>query len=98
MLWLDVQGQKITCEKRGEDRYGCIIAVCHAGGVGLSWNMVKLGWVLAYRRYSSDYVEAEAQAKKLRSGLWKWRFTPPWKWRAMMKKPLNDPDTLPGKN
>ena len=43
--------------------------------------MVRNGWALAYRRYSTDYVDAEAVAEKARAGMWRGEFEKPWKWR-----------------
>jgi len=37
--------------------------------------------VLAYRRYSLDYVDEEADAQAARRGLWAGEFVKPWEWR-----------------
>ena len=59
------------------------MALCKATGVDLSWNMVHTGWALANHDYGRRYYgRIEASAKKRRAGLWRGRFTPPWKWRA----------------
>ncbi len=47
----------VTCETRGKDRFGRWLAVCFAGGFSINRNMVYTGWALAYRRYSTDYVD-----------------------------------------
>ena len=44
-------------------------------------NMVLTGWVLAYRRYSTDYVGTEDKAREAKRGMWKGKFVPPWEWR-----------------
>jgi len=36
---------------------------------------------LAYRQYSTDYVDAEGKAKANQSGTWFGEFVPPWQWR-----------------
>ncbi len=36
---------------------------------------------LAYRRYSLDYVETEADARAARRGIWAGEFVKPWEWR-----------------
>ena len=77
MLELDTKNQEVVCVPRGKDRYGRTLAVCHAGGVDLGWDMVRLGWALAYRRYSMDYVADEKTAKVARKGLWRGEFVPP---------------------
>jgi endonuclease YncB( thermonuclease family) len=37
--------------------------------------------VLAYRRYSADYVAAEEIAQSRQTGLWQGEFVPSWEWR-----------------
>ncbi len=43
--------------------------------------MVSQGWALAYRRYSLDYVDQEADARAARRGIWASQFVKPWEWR-----------------
>ena len=43
--------------------------------------MVSQGWALAYRRYSLDYVDEEAEAQAARRGIWAGEFVKPWEWR-----------------
>ncbi len=38
-------------------------------------------YILAYRRYSLDYVEEEAEAQAARRGIWASEFVKPWEWR-----------------
>ncbi len=64
------------------DRYGRILAVCWIDGVDVGYLMVRSGWALAYRKYSTDYVEAEEKAKEEKLGMWAGEFTEPWEWRA----------------
>ena len=71
----------ITCKGDERDRYGRLIAVCYAGPYDLNAKMVRQGWALAYRRYSMDYVDAEAAAKEAGAGMWRGKFVLPWEWR-----------------
>ncbi len=74
----------VTCLERDRDRYGRVVAICYAGGVGgpdLARWMVSRGWALAYRQYSTTYVPEEEQAQAGRKGLWRGEFVPPWEWR-----------------
>ena len=71
----------ITCKGDERDRYGRLIAVCYAGPYDLNAMIVQRGWALAYRRYSMDYVDEEADAKVHKEGLWRGEFVPPWEWR-----------------
>jgi endonuclease YncB( thermonuclease family) len=53
-----VGARPIACQRRDVDRYGRIVAVCSvAGGDTNAW-MVRQGWALAYRHYSTAYVAA----------------------------------------
>lgn len=71
----------VRCETFQRDRYGRIIAVCRQGQTDLNRWMVRNGWAVAYRRYSTDYVAAEDEAKDAGSGVWRGRFIPPRDWR-----------------
>jgi endonuclease YncB( thermonuclease family) len=76
-----IDGSEVTCAERDKDRYGRIVAVCHANGRDLNAAMVLSGMALAYRKYSNDYTDHEASAKAARRGLWAGQFVPPWDWR-----------------
>ncbi len=56
----------VTCEDLGRDRYKRIIARCTVAGEDINAWMVQQGLVLAYRRYSLDYVDEEADAQAAR--------------------------------
>ena len=75
-------GQQVSCEGRGNDAYGRLVAVCRADGFELNRTMVEAGWATAFRRYSDDYVGAEAQAKAARAGIWSSTFDLPENWRT----------------
>ncbi len=53
----------MTCEDLGRDRYKRIIGKCTVAGEDLDEWMVSEGLALAYRRYSLDYVDEEAEAQ-----------------------------------
>ncbi|WP_119419756.1 thermonuclease family protein [Desertibaculum subflavum] len=71
----------VACAPRGTDRYQRIIAVCHLGGEDLNAWLVSVGWAIAYRRFSTDYVSHEDAAREAKRGLWAGTFTPPEEWR-----------------
>jgi len=75
-------GNTIECRVGKRDRYKRSIAVCYLGEVDLNAYMVKAGWALAYRRYSTDYLEQEKYARERASGIWEGEFTLPWDWRS----------------
>lgn len=75
--------RSVRCDGRETDRYGRLIAVCHAGDVNLNAWMVRNGHALAYTKYSRDYLlEEQAAAQELR-GIWRTEFIPPWEWRRL---------------
>lgn len=72
----------VTCVKRGEDRYGRMLATCATAGVGdIGEALVRDGHALNYGRYTSDYASAENQARTARRGLWQGHFDNPEDWR-----------------
>ena len=58
-----------------------MIGRCYVQGDDIEAWMVLNGWALAYRRYSTEYVDEELSAREARSGLWRGEFVPPWEWR-----------------
>ncbi len=80
----------VTCEDLGHDRYKRIIARCSVAGEDLEKWMVTNGWALAYRRYSLDYVDEEAEAQAARRGIWASEFVKPWEWRRGMRLDTGD--------
>jgi len=75
--------EPVWCRKVDIDRYDRIIAVCESDeGQNLNQIMVERGWALAYRDYSTDYVESEEFARLHERGLWEGDFDAPWDWRA----------------
>jgi endonuclease YncB( thermonuclease family) len=80
----------VTCEPKDRDRYGRIVAVCRAYGEDLSAWMTGLGWALAFRRYSEQYVPAEKLAERRKAGMWSGQFVPPWEWRAGTRESVSE--------
>ena len=77
----------VTCERKGMDRYGRVVALCRVFGEDLGAWMVGLGWDLASRAYSTRYVPAEELARSRGLGLWAGQFMPLLEWR---KEPQRD--------
>ena len=76
-----IDSRSVACEERDQDRYGRIVAVCRYGGQDVNAWLVREGWAMAYRRYSSAYAGEEASAKAAKRGVWRGEFVPPWDWR-----------------
>ena len=75
------RAEGMSCEGSGTDTFGRTIGVCSSGGQDLNAWLVENGWALAYRRFSEDYVDQEAQARLNRSGIHRGEFVEPWDWR-----------------
>lgn len=81
-LWTLVASGAVRCEVKTHDRYKRAVAVCRSQGRDVGAEMVRAGWALAFVRYSSEYVGAEAEARSARRGMWAGTFDAPWDWRA----------------
>ena len=81
-------GIRLRCQPVDRDRHGRIVAKCFSpAGIDINRRMVSAGWALAYRRYSTDYVDAEDEARLARRGMWKGSFISPWDWRRSTPRP-----------
>ncbi|HUR40607.1 MAG TPA: thermonuclease family protein [Verrucomicrobiae bacterium] len=67
----------VRCAARGKDRYGRTIAACSVRGQDINAWLVREGWAVAYVKYSSDYVDAEAAARAAGRNLWSGPFVMP---------------------
>jgi len=76
-----IADRPVSCRQTDVDRYGRIVAVCAVAGVDVGEAMVRDGWALAYRDYSTDYVDDEAQAEAEGTGMWAGTFVAPWEYR-----------------
>ncbi len=72
----------VNCQQTDTDRYGRVVADCYLGRQNLNRWMVREGLAVAYRKYSTAYVEAEDLARVKRRGIWGGHFDMPWEWRA----------------
>lgn len=88
----------IVCEQRDIDSYGRTVARCTTGGIDLAAELARAGLALAYREYSSDYVDEEAEAQAARRGAWAGTFDAPWEWRrsGSSATPDSAPTFTPG--
>lgn len=90
-----VSGRTIDCAAKDRDDYGRVVAICRVGDRDLGGVMVREGMAVAFTRYSQDYVETEARAKRLGMALWGSNFQRPEQYRAanpdMFKPPVARP-------
>jgi endonuclease YncB( thermonuclease family) len=74
----------LTCEQRGTDTAGDMVAVCRMGaplGPVVNEEIVRRGWALVLPPAHADYAAAEKQAKAAKLGIWSGSFVAPWEWR-----------------
>jgi endonuclease YncB( thermonuclease family) len=80
-----IGGGTVTCDQRDVDRYQRIVAVCSLGGEELNGWLVREGYAVSYRRFSTAYVGDEEKARAERRGLWSGGFVPPEDWRQSQR-------------
>lgn len=82
----------VSCSGTDYDAYDRLLADCNANGSDVSAAMVRSGWALAYRKYSTSYVPEEDSARSERTGMWAGSFIPAWEFRAAKWKGNDAPD------
>ena len=75
----------VKCDYTGFDRYGRLIGNCRIGKILINSWMVKNGWAIAYRYYSTDYIVEEKYAHDNKLGIWKSKFVEPYEYRKKNK-------------
>jgi endonuclease YncB( thermonuclease family) len=76
-----VSGQTVTCDSRGFDKYGRTLGVCFVAGRDINAAMVREGYAWAFVKYSTSYVQEEAEARSLHVGIWQGKAEPAWEFR-----------------
>ena len=77
-----VRDREVKCESRGTDVYGRMLGVCVTAGLEINADLVRNGLAWAFVKYSTRYVEMEAEARALKLGIWQGKSQPAWEWRA----------------
>jgi endonuclease YncB( thermonuclease family) len=77
----------VVCETRGKS-YDRVVAACRTGAADLGLALVQRGAALADPQYlpkrdplRTRYLEAEADARRRKVGVWESTFVPPSDWR-----------------
>jgi len=81
MLENKIGKQTPKCISQTKDKYNRVVAECFIQSENLSSYMVRSGYAVAYRKYSSKFVEDENYAKKNKFGIWSTTFELPWNFR-----------------
>ncbi len=75
----------VICKVNDIDKYKRYVAICFVNNININKKMVKSGWAIAYRYYSSDYINEEDKAKKNKLGIWEGEFEEPYLFRKKNK-------------
>ncbi len=67
----------VRCDPQDIDRYGRVVAICHANGKDIGAEMVGQGAARAYARYSGRYLTREDTARAQRIGIWSGKMVSP---------------------
>jgi endonuclease YncB( thermonuclease family) len=76
-----VARERVDCENAGHDKYGRMLGLCSVGGRDINAEMVREGLAWAFVKYSTTYVEAEAEARTRKAGIWQGEAEPAWVYR-----------------
>ena len=78
----------VSCEIEGKDRYQRNLGKCFVRNESVQDWLVRNGYAVAYRSYSTEFVDAEVAAQKAKAGLWAGEFVMPWDWRKGKRLPV----------
>jgi endonuclease YncB( thermonuclease family) len=76
-----VAKRSVSCESRGDDKYGRMLGICFVDGNDINAQMVREGYAWAFVKYSQTYVQQEATARAQRVGIWQGDAEPAWVYR-----------------
>jgi endonuclease YncB( thermonuclease family) len=71
----------VSCESRGNDKYGRMLGICFVDGRDINAELVREGLAWAFVKYSQTYVQQEADARLQRVGIWQGNAEPAWIYR-----------------
>lgn len=80
-----INNQSVECVVNDIDIYNRYVAICVSNNINLNQWMVKNGWAIAYRYYSTDYIIEEKYARDNILGIWKSEFLKPYQYRKNNK-------------
>ena len=80
-----INTQDVQCLINDVDIYNRKVAICSVNNTNINQWMVKNGWAIAYRYYSTDYVNDEKFARENKLGIWKSEFIEPYLYRKKNK-------------
>lgn len=78
--------KEVHCEIIDIDQYKRFIGICFVDNKNMNKYMVRNGWAIAYRYYSTLFVEDEKIAKKNKLGIWQGMFMEPYLFRKKLNQ------------
>ena len=76
-----VNGNEVSCIRKGTDNLGRIIAQCHAGKSDIAAYMVRKGLAWVSPGDPANYDIYQTKAKTAGAGIWRAKNDPPWTYR-----------------
>ena len=80
-----INSNSVNCKVTDIDQYKRYVAICFLNNLNINKTMVRSGWSIAYRYYSTQYIKDEEIAKKNKLGIWKGEFEEPYIFRKNKK-------------
>ena len=77
--------KEVYCEIIDIDQYKRFVGICFVDNENMNKYMVSNGWAIAYRYYSTLFVEDEEMAQKNKLGIWQGTFIEPYLFRKNNK-------------
>ena len=91
-----LSGHVVECDAVDIGPYGRTLAKCYVADTDIGSWLVSEGWAFAFRKYSTDYLVQEQEAKAARRGVWRGEVLPPWVWRRGVEARCTPPHHRPG--
>ena len=76
---------EVMCEIIDVDQYKRFVGICFVNKTNINKYMVRNGWAIAYRYYTSDFIKDEEIANKNKAGIWQGEFQEPYLFRKQQK-------------
>ncbi|MDO9381491.1 MAG: thermonuclease family protein [Hyphomicrobiaceae bacterium] len=76
-----VDGRRIECQSKGQDKYGRELGICFVDGHDINAELVRQGMAWAFVKFSQSYVSQEATARENKTGIWQGTAEAPWTFR-----------------
>ena len=76
---------KLSCKTVGRDIYNRDMSECFAGRTNINLEMVRSGWAVVYKSGDAAYLEAQADAKRAKLGIWQGKYMKPELYRILFK-------------